>query len=134
MISSKPLFEKREKQFGQSVVELALMLPLLILILVGVLDLARIYQAQVTITNAAREGARYAAIHPSSASAVQTRTAQEASTGGISPVTVTLLGLGQGAGTPVTVTVQYNFPMLTTYMFAGVSNIPIQASAVMQAQ
>jgi Flp pilus assembly protein TadG len=133
VISYQPLFEKQKRQTGQAVVELALMLPLLILILVGIFDLGRIYQAQVTLTNAAREGARYGSIYPI-ASAVQTRTAQEASAGGISPVTVTPAGLGASGGNPITVTVQYNFPMLTTNIFAGVSSIPIQASAVMPSQ
>lgn len=45
---------------GQGMVELALLIPLLVLIVFGAIDLARAYFAQVTITNASREGARYA--------------------------------------------------------------------------
>ena len=47
------------KRRGQSLVEFALVLPLLVLIVFGVLDLGRAFYALITITNAAREGARY---------------------------------------------------------------------------
>src|SRR4030042_5191220 len=48
-----------QHQRGQSMVEFALMLPLMALVLVGVFDLGRAFFASITITNAAREGARY---------------------------------------------------------------------------
>ena len=49
---------------GQGLVEFALVLPLLLLILFGVLDLGRIFATAITVTNAAREGARYISLHP----------------------------------------------------------------------
>lgn len=49
---------------GQSLVELALVLPILLLLLLGFLDLGRAYYYEVAITNAAREGARYGALFP----------------------------------------------------------------------
>jgi len=48
---------------GQSLVELALVLPLLILLLMGIADLGRAFYSYIEITNAAREGARYAVRH-----------------------------------------------------------------------
>lgn len=48
---------------GQSLVEFALILPILIIVLVGVFDLGRALFALITITNAAREGARYGTLH-----------------------------------------------------------------------
>jgi len=39
---------------GQELVELALLIPLLLLIAVGVLDLGRLFHASITITNSAR--------------------------------------------------------------------------------
>ncbi len=45
---------------GQSTVEFALSVPLLLLLLFGVVDLGRVFQAYVTVYHAAREGARYA--------------------------------------------------------------------------
>lgn len=46
---------------GQSLVELALLLPMLTLIIVGTLDLARVFATTVRLTNAVKEGALYAA-------------------------------------------------------------------------
>jgi Flp pilus assembly protein TadG len=49
---------------GQSLVEFALVLPLLLLILLAIIQFGFIFNTQVTITNAAREGARAATIYP----------------------------------------------------------------------
>ena len=52
-------------EHGQSMVELALMLPLLVFVLLGGTDLARAYGAQISVQNAARAGAEAAAISQS---------------------------------------------------------------------
>ena len=49
---------------GQSLLEFALVLPFLIIIIFGVLDLGRIFWVSISLTNAAREGARYITMHP----------------------------------------------------------------------
>lgn len=51
----------REK--GQALVEFALVLPILLMLLCGIIDFGWIYYNQITLNNAAREGARYAVIH-----------------------------------------------------------------------
>ena len=48
---------------GQSVVEFALILPVLLLLLLAAIDLGRVYQGWVVLNNAARVGANYAASH-----------------------------------------------------------------------
>lgn len=50
---------KEEK--GQSLVELALVLPFLLLILLGIIQFGFVLSGQITVTSAAREGARLAA-------------------------------------------------------------------------
>ncbi len=50
---------------GQSLVELALMLPFLILLLAVVIDAGRLFDAAIVLVQAAREGARFATIEPS---------------------------------------------------------------------
>jgi Flp pilus assembly protein TadG len=52
------------REHGQSIIEFALALPMLVLILFGAIDLARAFQTQIIVTNAAREGARYGSTHP----------------------------------------------------------------------
>ena len=51
-------------QRGQAMVEMALVLPILILLMFGIFEFGRIYNYQLTLTNAVREGARFAAIGP----------------------------------------------------------------------
>ena len=48
----------RRSRAGQSLVEMAMVLPLLAFLTFGLLDFGRAYYFQVSITNAAREGAR----------------------------------------------------------------------------
>jgi Flp pilus assembly protein TadG len=56
----------RGRPRGQSLVELALILPLLMLLFAGALDLGRVFYSQITIENAAKEGALEASRNPSS--------------------------------------------------------------------
>jgi len=48
---------------GQSAVEFALVLPILIIILCGIIDFGWLYSCNIAATNAAREAARYCAVH-----------------------------------------------------------------------
>jgi len=52
------------EESGATLVEFALVTPVLILVLVASLDFARALNAYVTVTNASREAARYAIVHP----------------------------------------------------------------------
>ena len=53
------------RETGQSIVEMALAFPVLLLLLLAVTDFARIIDAGIVLTNAAREGARYGSMDPS---------------------------------------------------------------------
>lgn len=46
-------------QAGQATVEMALVLPFLLLLLLGIAEFGRLLSAYLTVQNAAREGARY---------------------------------------------------------------------------
>jgi hypothetical protein len=54
----------RARPRGQTVVEFALVLPVLILLLLFAIDFGRIFLGWVSLNNAARVGANYAALHP----------------------------------------------------------------------
>lgn len=60
---SRPI---HDRQRGQSLVELALVLPILLVLLAAALDLGRVFYATVSLNNAAREGALQAAETPGS--------------------------------------------------------------------
>ena len=52
---------------GQSLVEFALILPIIVLLLVGVFDLGRVVFTNNSLSDGARHGARHAAVDPRSA-------------------------------------------------------------------
>jgi len=54
--------QRRLDNRGQALVEFALLLPLVMLILIGIIEFGRAWQAKQTLTDVAREGARIAAI------------------------------------------------------------------------
>jgi len=101
---------------GQSLVELALMLPFLILLLAVVIDAGRLFDAAIVLVQAAREGARFATIEPSpSVTQIQDLVVQDVVGSGTnithmadfsrSDVDVIL------GSTAVTVTVSYDFDL-----------------------
>ena len=55
---------QRRRSRGQSLVEFALVLPVFLVFLAAALDLGRVFYANITLNNAAREGAFQAAITP----------------------------------------------------------------------
>ena len=101
--------EIRGKDRGAAVVEFALLLPLLLLLLFGIIDFGRALNAQITITQAAREGARLDALGQPN---VVSRT--QAAAVGLSGVTVTVVtscppGAGPGVNADVEVTYPFTF-------------------------
>jgi len=123
----------RRKENGQSIVEMALLLPVLLLMLLGLLDFGRIYYAMVTMNDAAQEGAAYAAMRPNDAAGISQRAAA-ASTGliTIQPGDVTFVPPASlQAGAPVIVIVSYDFTFYTpvAQSFFGDNTVTLQAQA-----
>ena len=114
------------KERGQSLVELAMLLPLLMMIVLGAVDFGRVFFAYTTIVNAAREGAHCASLPSCSWTAAVDGEIDGALTGGVTRTLTT-------AGGDVTVTVQHNFAAVTTTLFAN-TTIPLTASATMAQQ
>jgi Flp pilus assembly protein TadG len=108
------------RERGQSIVELALALPILLIVLLGLLDLGRAYYVLVALEDMAAEGATYAAIHPGDVAEIQTRTAA-ASSGLVEVDTSAVLfecptcAGGPSGGDSVTVTVPYTFTFVTPF-------------------
>jgi len=101
---------KAPRDRGAAAVEFALLLPLLALLVFGIVDFGRALNAQITLTQAAREGARMAALgEPNVVSSTQ------AAATGLSPVSVTVTScpVGAAAGVNATVQVSYTFTFLT---------------------
>lgn len=95
---------------GAAAVEFALLLPLLLLLIFGIIDFGRALNAQITLTQAAREGARLAALgEPNVVSGTQ------AAATGLSPVAVSVTScpVNAGTGANATVKVSYTFSFVT---------------------
>jgi Flp pilus assembly protein TadG len=112
------------------VVEFALILPVLALLTLGVVDLGRAFYQYEALANAAREGARYCALHPGDASGTQTQVAREVS-GTVASVTSS--GCSATAkGQPVTITAQAPFSPVTPLIRNLVGNpMTVGATATM---
>jgi len=104
---------KREQ--GQSLVEFALSLTVLLVIFLGVFDLGRVFNSVMVITNAAREGAYYGAMHPEDSGGIVAHAMQEAQGSGITPTAVSVSTSGV-SGTPLSVTVEYDFSLLSSFL------------------
>jgi Flp pilus assembly protein TadG len=113
---------KASKQSGQELVEFAVVLSFILLVLIGVIDLGRVFHASITIASASRTGARYAisygyddigGVVTVDAATTGTRAQNEAQNSGITldSVNVNCPG-GCVHGGPVVVTVTHNFQFL----------------------
>jgi Flp pilus assembly protein TadG len=98
--SSTRRFQPRR---GTAAVELAVVAPLVVGLLVGLLEVGRLVQANQIVSNAAREGARKASTGINSYSDVQTAVANYLTNAGItnqSGLTVTVYDVTQGNSGP----------------------------------
>ena len=59
-----PKIRQTNRSRGQSIVEFAVILPILLLLLAGAIDLGRMFYASIAVENAAKEGALYGARNP----------------------------------------------------------------------
>ena len=56
--------KKPKARPAQALVELAIILPILLLLILGAIDFGRMFITKIVLTNAAREGANYLAYNP----------------------------------------------------------------------
>lgn len=136
---------KQRSHKGQSLVEFALLLPILLIILVIVADLSRAIAARVCLSNAAREGARYGANHPLDWGGVKNRVLLEYNDTGMrvtgmtlraEDIQITYPGGDAEAGSPIRVSTRARFPLWFGSFFpAGFvdadGTLPIEGSAEM---
>jgi Flp pilus assembly protein TadG len=94
---------------GAAAVEMALVLPLLLFVVFGVVDFGRMLNAQLTLTQAAREGARAAALGQSADARVQ---AAATNLSGVTS-TVTTCPAGGSVSADAVVTANLNFTFVT---------------------
>ncbi|MBD1537476.1 pilus assembly protein [Arthrobacter sp. S13_S34] len=117
--------KSKRKEKGAVAVEMAIVLPLLLLILLGIVEFGRVFNVQVSLTQAAREGARYAAIHHGEPGfdVRGTTLAAAPSLSGLS-VSVTDNASSCSSGSNVQVRTAVALPSLTGFLDAGFFGAP----------
>lgn len=126
----------RTTRRGQSVVEFALVLPILVMIVMGIVEFGRIFMVQQIVTNASREGARTAVLPSSTSDDVQTTVTNYMSSGGLTGTTnvqMTNVGVTVPSGSATSVTVNYTLSILTGSIIPGLGDsINISHTTVMR--
>ncbi|MDQ0690148.1 TadE family protein [Arthrobacter sp. W4I7] len=104
----------QDSERGAAAVEFAILLPLLLMLVLGTIEFGRAYNAQITLTNAARDGVRVMAIanDPASAKIAAKNAAASVSTS-IPTSDVTLSTDACSTGSQVTLTIKYNLSTIT---------------------
>lgn len=102
---------------GQALAELALAVPILLLLLVGTIDVGRMLFASVAMEEAAQEGALYAAFEPSPSptleDAIRARVLSSSDAAEVAGATVTASCAPSPSPGAITVTAEYDYPLIT---------------------
>lgn len=103
---------RKQSEQGAVAVEFALLLPVLLLLVLGVMEFGRAYNTQISLTHASREGVRVMAISNNTAAA---KTAARNAAVSLNPsLTNANITVGSCApGTQVTMTINYTLNTLT---------------------
>lgn len=97
---------------GAAAVEFAIVLPVLLLMLLGIMEFGRAYNTQLSLTHAAREGVRVMAITNNPTAARATAAAAAVSLNPpLAPGNITVGSCAPGA--PVTLTITYPLDTIT---------------------
>jgi Flp pilus assembly protein TadG len=116
---------------GQASVELALVLPLVVVLLLAVVQVGLVVRDQILVVHAAREAAREAAVDP--AADAPRRAALASST--LDPDRLTVTSTGRGAaGSRVRVEVSYRAPTALPLVGAAVGDLTLRASVTMRVE
>lgn len=118
---------------GQAMVEMALAIPVLVLLLAGILDMGRVLHDLLTITYAAREGARTAAVGEDN---TKIYAAIVNAAPSIDPATMSIdinPAADRKPNNPVTITITHDVIIVTPLISTLVANpFPLTATAVMR--
>ncbi|MGH9157333.1 MAG: TadE/TadG family type IV pilus assembly protein [Acidimicrobiales bacterium] len=119
----------RRDQRGAAMVEFALVLPLLVMLVFGIIEFGRGYNAKITVTAAAREGARLLAL---GGTADEVRARVRASAPSLDPSLITFNSFTAPCTTGATVEVQASYPVAWEIPIVGGGTWTLQGRGVMR--
>ena len=146
------LHRRVRSERGAELIEFALTLPLLLLLVLGIIEFGFLFQEYEVVTNAAREGARLAALIPSAGyttNEAKIRVTDYMTAGGLDlakavPAPTVVQQQVPISSTPkcvsvYVVTVNYQHPVpfvsgIMTYFNSAMATIPLKSVAVMRAE
>lgn len=104
---------KEKNQSGASAVEFAIILPILMTLLLGIIEFSYLFNQQISLTQAAREGAREYALHQGTTGFDLDATVQNAAPGLETVTASSVPSTGCPSGTSVIITVSHSYSSLT---------------------
>ena len=121
---------------GQSMVEFAMIVPILLLIVVGIIEFGFMFSGFLTLTNASREAARAISLGATDANAIQRAKDSSMQLDGTQMVVVIDPNSGtRQQGDMVTVTISYEYDFLTPFMEAILgSNFMLETDTTMRVE
>ncbi len=125
-----------EKEKGQALVEMALVLPILLLLLFGIIEFGRIFSAGLVVNLGAREGARLGAIGATD-SAIVTRVQNTAINLDVSQLSVAITPgeTDRKRGGEVRVQVSYPVVVFAPFISAFTGNtVTVEGTSVMRVE
>jgi hypothetical protein len=124
---SRHMMQRRGNDRGAAAVEFALVLPLLVMLVFGIIQFGFVFNAYITVTQAAREGARMASVDKFDAAAVKAGTTpldqSKVTVSGPTPWPV-------ASGSYFSVTVRY--PYLLEIPFVPSQSLDLSSTATMR--
>jgi Flp pilus assembly protein TadG len=131
---------------GQALAEMAILLPVLLLLVFGIIEMSNAWRTFQVVTNSAREGARVAILSSADQADVTTRITTSMTTGGLDParpgaqIIVQCVDLnGQtanrvcsGSGETVQIRIEYPFTFNVLGRLSGLVPITISSTSTMR--
>ncbi len=150
MLKAKRISGPSKTERGQSLVELAISFPVMILLLLGTIDFGMAIYSFLVIRDAAQEGALYGSFNPNNRVEIESRARNIAPNDSdalyfypvelndkdlviveIQTSSENCQGITNGSANSITVTVKYNYPMIMPFasQVIGSKTIPLTAVA-----
>lgn len=126
--------KKRKNEKGQSIVEFALVIPLLLIFVMAIIEFGFMFNAYLTISSASREGARLGSLGETN-TAIEIRVDSVSNALDLNNINVAVTPSLRDRGDMVRVTVTYNYQLITPIISNILSPfVNLEAETVMRVE